>query len=199
MEGRVPLPPLFMRSVIMAIKGAPKLRPFVGELMSRLISKQIWLNTAQVECGEGGGKGQGQGEEAAITPRRWDAGKGAGVGGAGAGRGNSLNTAQVGREGQGLGQETSAQPHPDQVMVERDAGQRSCSSVLKTEKWHFGCYGRQSASKGCAGDLGRDTCSSCPCPPPLSPTRFYPYLWQRFLSAANFCTACPHNALLLLL
>lgn len=83
MEGRVPLPPLFMRSVIMAIKGAPKLRPFVGELMSRLISKQIWLNTAQVECGEGGGKGQGQGEEAAITPRRWDAGKGAGVGGRG--------------------------------------------------------------------------------------------------------------------
>ena len=41
MEGRVPLPQLFMRTVIVAVRGAPKLRSFVRELLSRLVSKQV--------------------------------------------------------------------------------------------------------------------------------------------------------------
>eukprot|EP00955_Chlamydomonas_euryale_P115646 366366-Chlamydomonas_euryale.AAC.29 len=41
MEVRSPLPALFMRTVIVAVCGAPKLRPFVADLLSRLISKQV--------------------------------------------------------------------------------------------------------------------------------------------------------------
>ena len=124
----MPLPPLFMRSVIMAIKGAPKLRPFVGELMSRLISKQIWLNSAQVGCGAGGGKGRGSARKQLqlCSGGVW----GRGREGAGKGMGRARKQLQLctggmwgrGQEGQGQGQETSAQPHPDQVMVGRDAG-----------------------------------------------------------------------------
>ncbi|GAX84655.1 hypothetical protein CEUSTIGMA_g12076.t1 [Chlamydomonas eustigma] len=47
MEGRSPLPQLFMRTVILAVKSAPTLRGFVSELLSRLVSKQIWLDKAQ--------------------------------------------------------------------------------------------------------------------------------------------------------
>ncbi|KAG1664015.1 hypothetical protein FOA52_010531 [Chlamydomonas sp. UWO 241] len=47
MEVRTPLPALFMRTVIVAVRGAPRLRPFVADLMSRLISKQIWLDKPQ--------------------------------------------------------------------------------------------------------------------------------------------------------
>ena len=36
-----PLPPLFMRTVISALKQAPRLRPFAADLLSRLISKQV--------------------------------------------------------------------------------------------------------------------------------------------------------------
>jgi hypothetical protein len=41
MEGFSPLPLLFMRSVITALKAAPKLGPFIGELLGRLMYRQV--------------------------------------------------------------------------------------------------------------------------------------------------------------
>ncbi len=41
MEAQTPLPVLFMRSVITAHKALPRLRRFIGDLLSRLISKQV--------------------------------------------------------------------------------------------------------------------------------------------------------------
>lgn len=41
MESQTPLPLLFMRTVITALKAAPRLRAFISDLISRLISKQV--------------------------------------------------------------------------------------------------------------------------------------------------------------
>jgi hypothetical protein len=41
METQTPLPLLFMRTVISALKAAPKLKPFISDLISRLIAKQV--------------------------------------------------------------------------------------------------------------------------------------------------------------
>jgi len=47
MEAATPLPALFMRSVIQALKGAPKLQPFVLDLLPRLIGRQVWADATQ--------------------------------------------------------------------------------------------------------------------------------------------------------
>lgn len=47
MECCTPLPLLFMRTTITSLKAAPRLRPFIADLLARLISKQVWLDRAQ--------------------------------------------------------------------------------------------------------------------------------------------------------
>lgn len=47
MEAQTPLPLLFMRTVITALKAAPTLRPFIADLLSRLVSRSIWLDRNQ--------------------------------------------------------------------------------------------------------------------------------------------------------
>ncbi len=41
MEALAPLPRMFMRTVIQALKGAPRLRVEVGQLLERLVAKQV--------------------------------------------------------------------------------------------------------------------------------------------------------------
>ena len=43
MEALTPLPRMFMRTVIQALKGAPRLRVEVGQLLERLVAKQVRL------------------------------------------------------------------------------------------------------------------------------------------------------------
>lgn len=44
---RVPLPQLFMRTVIQSVAAAPRLRPFLLGVLSQLVSKQIWNDSTQ--------------------------------------------------------------------------------------------------------------------------------------------------------
>ena len=44
---RIPLPQLFMRTVIQSISVAPKLRGFIVDLLGQLVVNQIWTNTTQ--------------------------------------------------------------------------------------------------------------------------------------------------------
>lgn len=44
---RIPLPQLFMRTVIQSISVAPKLRGFIVDLLGQLIGTQIWTNGTQ--------------------------------------------------------------------------------------------------------------------------------------------------------
>ena len=44
---RIPLPQLFMRTVIQSISVAPKLRGFIVDLLGQLVTNQIWTNTTQ--------------------------------------------------------------------------------------------------------------------------------------------------------
>jgi hypothetical protein len=44
---RIPLPQLFMRTVIQSISVAPKLRGFIVDLLGQLITNQIWTNSTQ--------------------------------------------------------------------------------------------------------------------------------------------------------
>ncbi|GIL90908.1 hypothetical protein Vretifemale_18610 [Volvox reticuliferus] len=47
MEGLVPLPRMFMRTVIQALKAAPRMRLDVAQLLERLVAKQIWTDRDQ--------------------------------------------------------------------------------------------------------------------------------------------------------
>ena len=44
---RIPLPPLFMRTVLQSLSSAPSLREFVVRLLDQLAAKQIWTNATQ--------------------------------------------------------------------------------------------------------------------------------------------------------
>ena len=44
---RIPLPQLFMRTVLQSLSVAPKLRSFIVSILDQLTSKQIWTNTMQ--------------------------------------------------------------------------------------------------------------------------------------------------------
>jgi len=44
---RVPLPQLFMRTVIQSLAAAPRLRPFVVGVLNQLVAKQIWNDATQ--------------------------------------------------------------------------------------------------------------------------------------------------------
>jgi len=44
---RIPLPPLFMRTVLQSLSSAPKLREFAVRLLDQLAAKQIWTNATQ--------------------------------------------------------------------------------------------------------------------------------------------------------
>jgi len=41
MEAQSPLPLLFMRTIISALRATPRLKPFISDLISRLISRQV--------------------------------------------------------------------------------------------------------------------------------------------------------------
>lgn len=51
MEREVTLPLLFMRTVIIALRAAPKVRAFVLELLARLISRQVGSCPSPSSCG----------------------------------------------------------------------------------------------------------------------------------------------------
>jgi symplekin len=44
---RIPLPPLFMRTVLQSLSSAPSLREFIVRLLDQLAAKQIWTNATQ--------------------------------------------------------------------------------------------------------------------------------------------------------
>eukprot|EP00047_Mylnosiga_fluctuans_P006537 m.247541 g.247541 ORF g.247541 m.247541 type:complete len:1095 (-) comp15423_c0_seq1:329-3613(-) len=45
-DARRPLPPLFMRTAILALTTFPRMRTFIGQLLVRLISRQVWQQPA---------------------------------------------------------------------------------------------------------------------------------------------------------
>ena len=45
---QVPIPMLFMRSVIQTASAAPKLHPFVIDMLVKLVLKQVWKTNAKV-------------------------------------------------------------------------------------------------------------------------------------------------------